>query len=151
MKTFWQTIWVALSMYSRLPVPRAEWNSKNMRYALCALPLVGVFSGALLWLWDWLCRALEPGEMLLGAGVVLLPILVTGGQQSWAEYYDAGSRWTARKGLYWAAAEGGPIETGEPKMCIRDRSRTACSTPTTRSASAASLFWLRISPSTTTA
>ena len=79
MKTFWQTIWVALSMYSRLPVPRAEWNSKNMRYALCALPLVGVFSGALLWLWDWLCRALEPGEMLLGAGVVLLPILVTGG------------------------------------------------------------------------
>ena len=79
MKTFWQTIWVALSMYSRLPVPRAEWNSKNMRYALCALPLVGVFSGAFLWLWDWLCRALEPGEMLLGAGVVLLPILVTGG------------------------------------------------------------------------
>lgn len=36
-------------------------------------------------------------------------------QQSWAEYYDAGSRWTAKKGLYWAAAEGGPIETGEPK------------------------------------
>ena len=36
-------------------------------------------------------------------------------QQEWAEYYDKGSRWTARKGLYWAAAEGGPIETGEPK------------------------------------
>ncbi|MDY2777218.1 MAG: aldehyde ferredoxin oxidoreductase [Collinsella sp.] len=36
-------------------------------------------------------------------------------QQSWAEYYDKGSRWTAKKGLYWAAAEGGPIETGEPK------------------------------------
>ncbi|MBM6687736.1 aldehyde ferredoxin oxidoreductase [Collinsella ihumii] len=36
-------------------------------------------------------------------------------QQSWAEYYDKGSRWTAKKGLYWAAAEGGAIETGEPK------------------------------------
>ena len=36
-------------------------------------------------------------------------------QQEWAEYYDKGSRWTARKGLYWAAAEGDPIETGEPK------------------------------------
>ena len=36
-------------------------------------------------------------------------------QQEWAEYYDTGSRWTARKGLYWAAAEGEPIETGEPK------------------------------------
>lgn len=36
-------------------------------------------------------------------------------QQEWAEYYDAGSRWTARKGLFWADAEGEPIETGEPK------------------------------------
>ena len=36
-------------------------------------------------------------------------------QQEWAEYYDKGTRWTARKGLYWADAEGGPIETGEPK------------------------------------
>ena len=36
-------------------------------------------------------------------------------QQEWAEYYDKGSRWTARKGLYWAQAEGGAIETGEPK------------------------------------
>ncbi|MCI8451501.1 MAG: aldehyde ferredoxin oxidoreductase [Eggerthellaceae bacterium] len=36
-------------------------------------------------------------------------------QQEWAEFYDAGSRWTARNGLYWAAAEGGPIETGEPQ------------------------------------
>ena len=36
-------------------------------------------------------------------------------QQEWAEYYDKGSRWTARDGLYWALAEGGPINTGEPK------------------------------------
>ena len=36
-------------------------------------------------------------------------------QQEWAEYYDKGSRWTAQKGLTWALAEGGPIDTGEPK------------------------------------
>ncbi|MBB3170630.1 aldehyde ferredoxin oxidoreductase [Parvibacter caecicola] len=36
-------------------------------------------------------------------------------QQEWAEYFDKGSRWTAKKDLYWALAEGGPIETGEPK------------------------------------
>ena len=36
-------------------------------------------------------------------------------QQEWAEYFDKGSRWTAQKGLTWALAEGGPIETGEPK------------------------------------
>ncbi|NPD30906.1 aldehyde ferredoxin oxidoreductase [Eggerthellaceae bacterium zg-1084] len=36
-------------------------------------------------------------------------------QQEWAEFYDEGSRWTAKKDLYWALAEGGAVETGEPK------------------------------------
>ena len=36
-------------------------------------------------------------------------------RQEWAEYFDKGSRWTAQKGLTWALAEGGPIDTGEPK------------------------------------
>ena len=36
-------------------------------------------------------------------------------QQEWAEYFDKGSRWTAQKGLTWTLAEGGPIDTGEPK------------------------------------
>lgn len=36
-------------------------------------------------------------------------------QQEWAEYFDKGSRWTAQKGLTWGLAEGGPIDTGEPK------------------------------------
>ena len=36
-------------------------------------------------------------------------------QQEWAEYFDKGSRWTAQKGLTWALAEGGPIDTGKPK------------------------------------
>lgn len=49
-------------------------------------------------------------DQLLGA---LNNHVVPATQQSWAEYYDAGSRWTARKGLYWGAAEGDPIELGE--------------------------------------
>lgn len=36
-------------------------------------------------------------------------------QQEWAEYYDEGSRWTAKKGLNWELAEDGAVETGEPK------------------------------------
>ncbi|MDI6871689.1 MAG: aldehyde ferredoxin oxidoreductase [Bacillota bacterium] len=32
--------------------------------------------------------------------------------QPWAEYWDPGVRWTARKGLYWGAANP-PVETGE--------------------------------------
>lgn len=36
-------------------------------------------------------------------------------QQQWAEFYDKNSRWSARKGLTWGIAEGGAIDTGEPK------------------------------------
>ena len=49
-----QTVAVALAMFSALPVPQFDWNEKNMRYALCAFPLVGVICGA-LWC---LCGAL---------------------------------------------------------------------------------------------
>ena len=37
-----QTIAVAFAMFSALPMPQFDWNEKNMRYALCAFPLVGV-------------------------------------------------------------------------------------------------------------
>ena len=34
---------MALSMYSRLPVPHVAWEEENMAYALCFLPVVGAF------------------------------------------------------------------------------------------------------------
>ena len=79
MKTLLQTVAVAFSLYSRIPVPRVEWNAKNMRYALCALPFVGAVTGLLLGLWGFLCRQLAIGIPLWGAGVALLPVAVTGG------------------------------------------------------------------------
>ena len=42
-----QTIAVAFAMFSALPMPQFDWNEKNMRYALCAFPLVGVVCGVL--------------------------------------------------------------------------------------------------------
>ena len=36
-----QTIAVAFAMFSALPVPQFAWNQKNMRYAMCAFPLIG--------------------------------------------------------------------------------------------------------------
>ena len=42
-----QTIAVAFAMFSAVPVPQFAWNEKNMRYALCAFPLVGCLCGAL--------------------------------------------------------------------------------------------------------
>ena len=70
-----QTIAVAFAMFSALPVPQITWNSKNMRYALCAFPLIGGVSGAL---WS-LCGALPLPDMIRAGGFCLIPVLVTGG------------------------------------------------------------------------
>ena len=79
MKTLWETIAVAFAMFSRLPVPQPVWNEKNMRFALCAFPLVGVVCGLSWWGWMLLARALPMPSLLRAAGFCLLPVCVTGG------------------------------------------------------------------------
>ena len=74
-----QTVAVAFSMFSALPMPQIEWNEKNMRWSLCAFPLVGAVIGLGCWGWLRLCAALSLPELLRGAGLCLLPVLVTGG------------------------------------------------------------------------
>ena len=74
-----QTIAVAFAMFSALPVPQFEWNEKNMRYAICFFPAVGVLCGAALWLWAVLAQATGMSGVLFAAIAACLPILVTGG------------------------------------------------------------------------
>jgi adenosylcobinamide-GDP ribazoletransferase len=74
-----RSVALAFSMFSRIPVPQADWNEENRRYVLCALPLVGAVIGLGLWGWVWLCEALGLGVFLRAAGLTLLPLAVTGG------------------------------------------------------------------------
>lgn len=70
-----QTIAVAFAMFSALPVPQFEWNEKNMRYAMCAFPLIGLVCGG-LWC---LCGVLPLPELARAAAFCLVPVAVTGG------------------------------------------------------------------------
>ncbi|MFR7551676.1 MAG: adenosylcobinamide-GDP ribazoletransferase [Acutalibacteraceae bacterium] len=74
-----QTVIVAFSMFSAVPMPRIEWSRENMRYALCAFPLVGAVIGLICWGWSALCGCLALPALLRGAGQCLLPVLLTGG------------------------------------------------------------------------
>lgn len=76
---FLETIVVAFAMFSALPVPHPVWNEKNMRYALCAFPLVGAVCGLGWWAWSALCAYVLIPDLLRGAGLCLVPVLVTGG------------------------------------------------------------------------
>ena len=79
MKTILETMSVAFSMFSALPVPHCVWSEKNMRFALCAFPLVGAVIGAVWWFWCAVCALAPVGDVLRGAGLCLLPVLLTGG------------------------------------------------------------------------
>ena len=73
--TVLQTIAVAFAMFSAVPVPQFDWNEKNMRYAMCAFPLIGLVCGA-LWC---VCGVLPLPGLARAAGFCLVPIWVTGG------------------------------------------------------------------------
>ena len=74
-----ETILIAVSTYSALPVPQFEWKEKNMRYAICFFPTVGLLCGAMLFLWNLFCRWANVSPVLFAAVAVCLPLLVTGG------------------------------------------------------------------------
>jgi len=74
-----ETVAVAFSMYSALPMPQLAWNERNMRYALAAFPLVGAVLGLGWWGVCALCAALGLPELLRGALLCVLPAVVTGG------------------------------------------------------------------------
>ena len=73
--TVLQTIAVAFAMFSALPVPQFDWNEKNMRYAMCAFPLIGLVCGG-LWC---LCGVLPLPGLARAAAFCLVPVAVTGG------------------------------------------------------------------------
>jgi len=74
-----RSIVMAFSMFSHIPMPKIMWRDKNMRYMLCAFPLVGMVIGLCLWAWIWLCSLTGIGVLLQSAGLTLIPIAVTGG------------------------------------------------------------------------
>ncbi len=76
--TVLRSISLAFSMFSRIPMPRTDWNEKNMRYMMCAFPLVGAAVGLVILLWWRLCLLLELSAVLRAAGLALLPVAVTG-------------------------------------------------------------------------
>ena len=70
-----QTIAVAFAMFSAIPVPQFDWNEKNMRYAMCAFPLIGAVIGA-----AWcVCGVLPLPGLAKAAGFALIPVWITGG------------------------------------------------------------------------
>ena len=91
---------VALSMYSKIPVPAVEWKEENMKYAMCFFPVVGVAVGILQYLAAAVLLGLtDCGAVLFSAVMTLIPVLVTGGihLDGFADTTDAIASWGSKE------------------------------------------------------
>ncbi|MCI7504956.1 MAG: adenosylcobinamide-GDP ribazoletransferase, partial [Coriobacteriaceae bacterium] len=74
-----RSVAMAFMTFSRIPMPHVEWEERSMRYLLAAFPLVGVVVALVCALWANLAAVLGFAPLVLAAGLVAIPLLVTGG------------------------------------------------------------------------
>ena len=87
---FFKSLTVAFSIYSKIPVPRFNWASDDMKYHLCFFPWVGAVIGAAEWGWFKLYFELldkatvaegifASNHIFYSLIAIVIPILITGG------------------------------------------------------------------------
>ena len=99
MKSLWNSFKIAFAMFSKIPVPQAEWTKENMKYMFCFFPLIGTVIGGATYLAAWIgwYFGFDPGFRTVI--LVLIPVLVTGGihVDGLLDTADAMSSWQERK------------------------------------------------------
>lgn len=79
MKSWVESLLIALSMYSALPVKCLNWTTENLRHAMVFFPLVGLLCGSGLWVVWTVCQFLQVGAILFAVLAVFSVVAVTGG------------------------------------------------------------------------
>ena len=86
---------VAMSMYTKIPMPHIEWNKENMRLTLLFFPLAGAACGAGVILWGWITSLISFGTFFKAVMFTIIPILISGGihMDGFMDTMDAVSSW----------------------------------------------------------
>jgi len=94
-----KSIVAAFSTYSKIPMPRIEWDEKSMKYSMCCFPLVGLVTGFLCVCCYYVFDVLSVGKVLSSVTLSLLPILVTGGihMDGFLDTIDAASSYRSKE------------------------------------------------------
>lgn len=92
-------LYIALSMYSRIPVPHVNWTEEDMKYALCFFPVVGIAEGLVfagIWI---LLDSAGFGTLFRAAILTAVPVLLTGGihVDGFLDTMDALSSWQPKE------------------------------------------------------
>lgn len=73
------SLFISFSTYSKIPMPKADWNEKSMKYAMCFFPLVGLVIAVLEYTVWYFIREFQTYNIITAFVFMLIPIAVTGG------------------------------------------------------------------------
>lgn len=76
---FIESLFIALSTYSIIPVPNFNWNERNMKYAICFFPVVGLICCIFTFALIKLITLLKLSNFFGAIFLTCLPLLLTGG------------------------------------------------------------------------
>lgn len=98
MKALWNNFKVAFAMFSKIPMPRADWNKENMKYMFCFFPFIGTVIGGFTLLAAYFGYRFSFDAGFMKVLLILIPILVTGGihVDGLLDTSDAMSSWQER-------------------------------------------------------
>ncbi|MEZ3487530.1 MAG: adenosylcobinamide-GDP ribazoletransferase [Lachnospiraceae bacterium] len=74
-----QSLVIALSMYSKIPMPRIAWTEDNTKHVMCFFPVVGIITGVCVWGAGTFLLRNECGVLLFSSVMTVLPVAVNGG------------------------------------------------------------------------
>lgn len=98
MKSLWNNFKVAFAMYSKIPMPRADWTKENMKYTFCFFPFIGTVIGALTLLAGYAGMRFSLDHSFVAVILVVIPVFITGGihVDGLLDTSDAMSSWQER-------------------------------------------------------
>lgn len=98
MTSILKSITVAFAMYSRIPMPKFRWDTKDMKYHLIFFPWVGGVIGILEYIWYRMVNLWGLGGTANLLIAMAIPVLVTGGfhLDGLMDTEDALSSWRTR-------------------------------------------------------
>ncbi len=99
MKALWNSFVVAFAMFSKIPMPRADWSKENMKYMMCFFPFVGTVVGVLFAGTAYVGNYFFFEPVFVAALMTAVPVLVTGGihVDGLLDTADAMSSWQERE------------------------------------------------------
>lgn len=98
MKSLWNSFKIAFSMFSKIPMPRADWTKENMKYMFYFFPFIGSVIGAAVLAAAWLADRTALNPLFAYVILTVLPVLITGGihVDGLLDTADALSSWQER-------------------------------------------------------